>query len=115
MSRTKKIDDFVSLGMTPIGEISFQTPTYFSIEMELDRLTEENKLLQKQLHEANEVIKLYAETTVGHKRKDGTYGMWLCSGEVAWENPLDRIKTRMDYICYDPRPAKKWLKKWGVR
>ena len=71
--------------------------------------------LQKQLKEANEVIKLYAETTIGHKRKDGTYGIWICSGEVAWENPLGRIKTRMDYICYDPRPAKKWLKKWGVK
>lgn len=76
---------------------------------------EQIKRLQEQLKEANEVIKLYAETTVGHKQKDGTYGMWICSGEVAWENPLDRIKGRMDYVCYDPRPAKKWLKKRGVK
>ena len=71
--------------------------------------------LQEQLNEANKVVKFYAETTVGHKRKDGTYGMWICSGEVAWENPLERIKSRMDYICYDPIPAKKWLKKWGAK
>lgn len=70
--------------------------------------------LQKQLKEAKEVIKLYAETTVGHKQKNGTYGMWVCSGEVAWGNPLDRINTRMNYLFYDPRPAKKWLKKWKV-
>ncbi len=70
--------------------------------------------LQEQLKEAREIIKFYAETTVGHKQKDGTYGMWICSGEMDWENPFNRIKTRMDYICYDPRPAKKWLKKWKV-
>lgn len=68
-----------------------------------------------QLEEANKVIKLYAETTVGHKQKDGTYGMWVCSGEVAWENPLDRIKTRMDYVCYDPRPAQNYLTKWEIK
>ena len=76
---------------------------------------DEIKRLQEQLKEAREVVKFYAETTVGHKQKDGTYGMWVCSGEMAWGNPLDRIKSRMDYICYDPRPAKKWLKKWGVK
>ena len=76
---------------------------------------DELERLQKQLKEAREVVKFYAETTVGHKQKDGTYGMWVCSGEVALENPLNRIETRMDYICYDPRPAKKYLKKWGVK
>lgn len=88
---------------------------YSSYLDEINALRKENKHLQEQLKEAQKVIKLYAETTVGHKQKDGTYGMWICSGEVAWENPLDRIKSRIDYICYDPIPAKKWLKKWGVK
>lgn len=76
---------------------------------------DEYKKLQEQLNEANEALKYFAETTIGHKQKDGTYGMWLCSGEVAWDNPLERIKSRIDYVCYDPRPAKNYLKKWGVK
>lgn len=84
-------------------------------ERQIADLSKKVERLQEQLKEANEALKYFAETTIGHKQKDGTYGMWLCSGEVAWNNPLERIKTRMDYICYDPRPAKRYLKKWGVK
>lgn len=80
-----------------------------------NKLVEHMELLQEQLNKADEVIKLYAETMVGHKQKDGTYGFWLCSGDVAFDNPLERINNKMKYTCYDPRPAKKYLEKWGVK
>lgn len=71
--------------------------------------------LQEQLNEANEVIKFFANLQIGKKNKDGTCGFWICSGDVAFDNPLERINNKMKYTCYDPRPAKKWLKKWGVK
>ncbi len=91
----------------PVGD------TIMCYDTERERAVVEK--LQEQIEEANEALKYFAETTIGHKQKDGTYGMWLCSGEVAWDNPLERIKSRIDYVCYDPRPAEKYLKKWGVK
>ena len=85
------------------------------MQIEINGLEVQVKKIQEQIEEANEALKYFAETTIGHKQKDGTYGMWLCSGEVAWDNPLERIKSRINYVCYDPRPAKKYLKKWGVK
>ena len=94
---------------------SEKSDAYIWLADENTKQANEIKRLQEQLEEAQKVIKLYAEMTFGHKQKDGTYGMWICSGEMAWENPLDRIKSRMDYICYDPRPAKDYLEKWGEK
>lgn len=67
---------------------------------------------KKQVKEAAKVIRFYADTTIGQKMEDGTYGMWVCSGEINWSNPL-QSKTSMNYIHYDPRPAQNYLKKWG--
>lgn len=111
----KKVTSTKGGRMKPSNTIVVSSKYIEEKERQIADLSKTIKRLRKQLKEANEAIKFYAETTVGHKQKDGTYGMWICSGEVAWENPLDRIKSRIDYICYDPRPAKKWLKKWGAK
>lgn len=78
------------------------------------RLEKKIERLQEQLNEARDVIKLYAKTTIGHKQNDGTYAFHCVSGEIDWLNPLNS-RTYMQTTVYDPRPAKKWLKKWGVK
>lgn len=43
MSGTIKINDFIPLGTTCIREVSFVEPTYFSIQMELDKLKQQKQ------------------------------------------------------------------------
>lgn len=79
------------------------------------QLEDKVERLHKQLKEANEVIKLYAETTVGHKQKDGTYRLSVATGTINFLDPFFGMKSEMQEYVYDPRPAKKYLKKWGVK
>ena len=66
--------------------------------------------LERQLAEANEVIKFFSNSKIGTENNDGTYQVYnfgeLKNGTnvFGWKN-----------IVYDPRPAKKYLKKWGVK
>ena len=73
------------------------------------------KRLQEQLKDAREVIKIYAETTVGHKQKDGTYNLSVATGTINFLDPFFGMTSEMQEYIYDPRPAKKYLKKWGVK
>ena len=79
-------------------------------ESAIEIYIEEIKRLQEQLKEANEVIKLYAETFVGNKNEDGTFTVYVFGSFPAKKNVYGYQELR-----YDPRPAKKWLKKWGVK
>ena len=83
---------------------------FYSLLSSVEELKAENKKLKNQLKKASSVIKFYADTAIGYKMDDGTYGMWVCSGELNWSNPL-QSKTSMSYIHYDPRPAQNYLKK----
>ena len=92
-----------------------------NLEQELQIRTEENEKLygqlcnaQKQIEEAKEVIKLYAETEVGHKQKDGTYHLVVCSGTYSPWDPFE-FQTHSTAYVYDPRPAKKYLRKWRTK
>ena len=76
---------------------------------------DEYKRLQEQLKDAREVIKIYAETTVGHKQKDGTYRLSVATGTINFLDPFFGMKSEMQEYIYDPRPAKKYFKKWGVK
>lgn len=71
--------------------------------------------LQEQLKDAREVIKIYAKTTVGHKQKDGTYRLSVATGTINFLDPFFGMKSEMQEYVYDPRPAKKYFKKWGVK
>jgi hypothetical protein len=71
---------------------------------------DEYKRLQEQLKEANEAIKLYAETFVGNKNEDGTFTIY-----VFGSFPTNKNVYGYQELRYDPRPAKKYLKKWCVK
>lgn len=81
----------------------------------IETYIEDIKRLQEQLKGANEVIKIYAETKVGHKQKDGTYRLSVATGTINFLDPFFGIKSEMQEYVYDPRPAKKYLKKWGIK
>lgn len=121
-------------GMTNIdcGRAGYKTPKEIELEKKVHILNEanmklENELghfadlskkverLQEQLNEAREVVKFYAETTVGHKQKDGTYRLSVANGTINFLDPFFGMTSGMQEYVYDPRPAKKYLKKWGVK
>ena len=66
--------------------------------------------LQEQLKEAKAVVKLYAETLVGNKNEDGTFTIY-----VFGSFPTNKNVCGYQELRYDPRPAKNYLKKWGVK
>lgn len=70
---------------------------------------EENRRLKNQLDEARKVIKLYATTKVGHLQPDGTYHLIVVCGAAS---PFFGLQTYQQEYVYDPRPAKKYLRKW---
>ena len=80
-----------------------------------NELLKQIERLQEQLKDACEVIKIYAETTVGHKQKDGTYRLSVATGAINFLDPFFGMTSEMQEYVYDPRPAKKYLKKWGVK
>ena len=71
---------------------------------------EELQKLKEQLQEANEVVKLYAETFIGNKNEDGTFTVY-CFGSF----PTNKNVYGYQELRYDPRPANDYLKKWGVK
>ena len=90
--------------VSPKGKVYGYVPDYFEV-----------KRLQEQLKEAREVVKFYAKTTVGHKQKDGTYRLSIATGTINFLDPFFGMTSGMQEYVYDPRPAKKYLKKWGVK
>lgn len=80
-----------------------------------NKLVEQIERLQEQLNEANEVIKKFEKTEIGHKQKDGTYMLTVCGVIIDPEKrPTSAIVQEETYF-YDPRPLTKYLKKWGVK
>lgn len=76
-------------------------------------LVQKMHTLEQQLAEANEVIKFFADSKVGYENEDGTYSLYS-------QEELDKIKNGgspfgLKLLTYDPRPAKKYLEKWGVK
>lgn len=96
------------------GENDIKLRSRIKKEHQIADLSKKVERLQAQLNEARDVIKLYAKSTIGHKQNDGTYAFHCVSGEIDWLNPLNS-RTYMQTTVYDPKPAKKWLKKWGVK
>lgn len=99
-----------SLGIA-VSTVKTRLKELYKIKGVSTRLELVVKEYKKQVREAKSVIKLYADTTIGYKMKDGTYGILVCSGELSLKNPL-QSKSCTNYIHYDPRPAQNYLKKW---
>ena len=76
---------------------------------------DEYKRLQEQLKEANEVIKKFEETEIGHKQKDGTYMLTVCGVIIDPEKRPTSALVETETYVYDPRPLTTYLKKWGVK
>lgn len=66
---------------------------------------DEYKRLQEQLKEANKVIKYFAYSKTGVEQEDGRFIVGLAGFDG----------TKAQAIYYDPRPAQKYLEKWGVK
>ena len=85
------------------------------MEARIDVLEEQVERLQEQLEEANEVIKKFEKTKIGHKQKDGTYMLTVCGVIIdPAKRPTSALFQEETYF-YDPRPLTKYLKKWGVK
>lgn len=67
----------------------------------------------QQIQEANDVIKAYADTTIGYLQYDGTCRLDYVTGTIS---VLDAAKSHVltNTLVYDPRPAKNYLEKYKV-
>ena len=84
-------------------------------ERQIADLIKKVERLQEQLKEANEVIKKFEKTEIGHKQKDGTYMLTVCGVIIDPEKRPTSALVQEETYFYDPRPLTKYLKKWGVK
>lgn len=102
---------FCLYNIEDIEEVLAPVPSYDHFS----QLVKKVERLQEQLSEANEVIKKFEKTEIGHKQKDGTYVLTVCGVIIDPEKRPTSALVQKETYFYDPRPLTKYLEKWGVK
>ena len=101
-----------------LSENKVDDNTLYVIKPKYKELEAENKKLQEQLKEANEVIKRYATGTTQIKAKKYEGSSYITDPFTGEQEKLDDWGEEYDAdvpMSNDDKPAKDYLEKWGVK